>query len=254
MFDKHFEVVLADTESARRIHYQIRYQVYCLEEGFEDHMNFPNREERDEWDENSVHFLVRSKITDEWVAAMRLVLPSPKGFPLEQICKVDPSVASPMLGDSVVEVSRLCIVDNYRHQQQATHSVNTAKAFPRIVSDTPEPRVRNRRYKSEIVMGLMRAAAVYSREHQIPNWYFLSTPAFARMMNWLNFQLVKLGPACEHRGKRLPFLISPLTAYEKAKRDCSAMAALLRRTTAYRRFSELGSNMPDQAPQRSLVA
>lgn len=256
MFDEHYEVVLADTESARRIHYQIRYQVYCLEEGFEDYRNFPDGEERDEWDKHSVHFLVRSKTTDEWVAAMRLVLPSSQGFPLEQICEVDPSVASPRLGDSVVEVSRLCIVEHHRHkrQQQAAHSVNTAKTYPHIVSDAPESSARNRRHKSEIVMGLMRAAAVYSRKHEIPNWYFLSTPAFARMMNWLSFQLIKLGPACNHRGKRLPFLISPLEACEKAKQGCTAMAALLRRSSAYRRFSELESNRPDQSPQRSLVA
>jgi N-acyl amino acid synthase of PEP-CTERM/exosortase system len=257
MFDKHFEVVLVDTESARRIHHQIRYQVYCLDEGFEDYRNFPDGEEQDEWDHQSVHFLVRSKLTDEWVAAMRLVLPSYKGFPVEQLCEVNPMVAPPALGDSVVEVSRLCIVNSYRRGQQKTadHYGNSAMTLPGVTCESPESSAINRRYKSEIVMGLMRAAAIYCREHQIHNWYFLSTPAFARMMNRLGFQLIKLGPACEHRGKRLPFLIRPLEAYEKAKRDCcSAMAAMLRRSTAYRYFSELGQGLPDQIPQRSLVA
>jgi N-acyl amino acid synthase of PEP-CTERM/exosortase system len=258
MFDNNFEAVLADTETARRIHHHIRYQVYCLEEGFEDPGNFPDREEHDDWDDHSVHFLVRSKSTNEWVAAMRLVLPSQQGFPLEQLCDIDPAVTPTVLGDSVVEVSRLCIVNNYRRaQQQGMHydANGTIAAFPRQASEEPESVTMDRRQRSDIVMGLMRAAAAYCREKKIANWYFLSTPAFGRMMNRLGFQLVKLGAAVEHRGKRLPFLISPLAAYDKVTRDCcSSMAAMLRRRTAYLRYSELDFCLPDQTVQRSLVA
>jgi len=47
MFDKRYEVILADTDEARRVHYRLRYQVYCMEEGFEAHDKFPDRMERD---------------------------------------------------------------------------------------------------------------------------------------------------------------------------------------------------------------
>ena len=48
MFDERYEVFLADNETARQIHHKVRYQVYCLEEGFEDQNDFDDNQERDE--------------------------------------------------------------------------------------------------------------------------------------------------------------------------------------------------------------
>ena len=245
MFDENFEVVLANTKTARRIHYQIRYQVYCLEEGFEDHRNFNNGEEKDGWDdEHSVHFLVRSKTTREWVAAMRLVSPTHNGLPLENVCTIDATAAPENLGKSAVEVSRLCILNHYRHTRpRARDASQPDSQMGATPGDSP---VKKLKYRSEIVMGLMRAAAAYCLDHKISYWYFLSTPAFARMMNILSFQLIELGPACNHRGKRKPYLINPMGAHEKAKQGCSAIARLLSKPVAYRYYSDL--NLPVSYP------
>ena len=252
MFDENFEVILANTESARRIHYQLRYQVYCLEEGFEDHRDFNDGEEKDDWDEHSVHFLVRSKTTREWVATMRLVPSMHNGLPLEEVCTIDAIAAPENLGKSAVEVSRLCILNTYRHAK--SHAHNASKPYPQIVAANDNSPVKKLKYRSEIVMGLMRAAAAYCREHKISHWYFLSTPAFARMMNILNFQWIELGPACNHRGKRKPYLINPLAAHEKALQGCSAIARFFAKSVAYRYYSELG--LPSTYPlhNHSLVA
>jgi N-acyl amino acid synthase of PEP-CTERM/exosortase system len=252
MFDDNFETVLANTETARRIHYQVRYQVYCLEEGFEDHHNFNDYQEKDDWDEHSVHFLVRSKTTREWVAAMRLVPPTHNGLPLENVCSIDATAAPENLGKSAVEVSRLCILNPYRHARPPAHDASQPASQNRAA--TGESPVKKLKYRSEIVMGLMRAAAAYCREHNITYWYFLSTPAFARMMNIMNFQLIELGPACEYRGKRKPYLINPQSAHENALRGCSAIARLLAKSVTYRHYSDLG--LPATYPQhdQSLVA
>ncbi|MBS3963093.1 MAG: GNAT family N-acetyltransferase, partial [Methylomonas sp.] len=66
-FDSNFEVVLADTFESKLINYNIRYQVYCDEMGFEDKDVFPDEIEFDEWDKNSVHFLVRHKSSENWL-------------------------------------------------------------------------------------------------------------------------------------------------------------------------------------------
>ena len=50
MFDSHYQVLLADTQAARAIHYKIRYHVYCLERRFENPALFPRGEEQDPWD------------------------------------------------------------------------------------------------------------------------------------------------------------------------------------------------------------
>jgi N-acyl amino acid synthase of PEP-CTERM/exosortase system len=234
LFDDQFEVVLADDEFSRSIHYQIRYQVYCLEEGFEDRGRFSNEEERDQWDAHSVHFLVRSRQTDEWVAAMRLVIPETGSLPIEQVCEIDPVVMPSFPEKQIAEISRMCIVDSYR-RKQFSNKPGRLLAVPKT-KDAGE-----RVHKSIIMKGLLRAAAAYSEDHDIPFWYFLTTPALARIINRLNVQLVKVGSAYEHRGTRYPFLANIRQAVEQAKKGCPDMAATLySRAEAYTRFSELG--------------
>lgn len=254
MFDENFEVVLADTQTARRINYQVRYQVYCLEEGFEDHERFPDGEESDNWDKHSAHFLVRSKQTDEWVAAMRLVLPNPMGLPMDTVCEIDATLSPARAETKAVEVSRLCIVDGHRRLARPSSGAESdAAATPQVAPET-SPGMKQPQ-KSEIVMGLMRAATVYCRQREIPYWYFLSTSVFSRMMSRLGFQSTRVGPACEHRGERFPFLINHLNAYSSATQALSPMTKmLLKNTCAYRRFSELGVSTADCIGRESLVA
>ena len=189
MFDNHFEVILADNDFSRSLNYQVRYQVYCLEEGFENAARFQTREERDAWDDNSAHFLVRSKQTNEWVAAMRMVIPKSGALPIEDMCDIHPTVRPSLSGESAAEISRICVVNTYRRNSQDKQS-----------------RVR----KSMILKGLLSAAAQYSQENDIRNWYFLTSPGLARIISYMNVQLIKVGAACEHRGTRYPFSATTL--------------------------------------------
>ena len=258
-FDSDFEVVLADTEYSRRIHYQLRYQVYCLEEGFEDRSQFRDEEERDHWDEQSVHFLVRARQSREWVAAMRMVISEHGALPIEKLCEIDPIVTPSAAGEPIAEISRICIIDGYRRTKSRLDKVidNTAEgrdcrpklAATGIQAGQPGTRI----HKSLILKGLLRAAAIYSRDNDIPYWYFLTTPALARIISRLNVQLIKIGSACHHRGVRYPFLANIQDAIRQARKGCPDMAAMLgSRVDAYRRFSELE---PAQVPaDHCLVA
>ena len=239
MFDDRYEVILADTKAAREIHHHVRYQVYCLEEGFEDQNQFNSNEERDEWDSHSVHFIVRARQSQEWIAAMRLVVPGPAGLPIEQMCNIDP-VAKPDK-NSVAEISRLCIVGKHRRRGRSTSPLqNKPGTYPRIVSETTPSAPEERPHKSEIILGLLRAAVDYSHEHNITNWYFLTTPALARIINRLCIQLIKVGSPCNHRGVRHPFIANLKEAEKQATEGSSLIADWRSKSKAsYRRFSEL---------------
>lgn len=114
MFDEHYEAVVADTPAAREIHHRIRFEVYCLENGFEDPANHPDHQERDPWDENSVHFIVRHRASGQWIGALRLIRPVDGVLPVRQVAELDP-VASPSGPDGTVwEVSRTCILGDFR--------------------------------------------------------------------------------------------------------------------------------------------
>ena len=91
-FDTNFEVFLADTPGSREIHFNLRYQVYCEEMGFEDKDRFPDQMESDEWDDCAVHFLVRHRYTGQWLAAMRLVYHKDSAFPFEEKSRLDEKI------------------------------------------------------------------------------------------------------------------------------------------------------------------
>lgn len=219
MFDNDFEVVLADNDYSRSLHYQVRYQVYCLEEGFESAAKFRASEERDDWDTQSAHFLVRSKQTNEWVAAMRMVIPESGPLPIEDMCDIHPVARPSLTGETAAEISRICVINTYRRN-----------------SSNQQHRV----HKSMIMKGLLSAAAQFSQENGIFNWYFLTSPGLARIFSYLNIQLIKVGAACEHRGTRYPYLANLEQVIEQAKQGCPYFASLLSsNVNAYKRFSEL---------------
>jgi N-acyl amino acid synthase of PEP-CTERM/exosortase system len=257
MFDDRYEVVFADNEEARLIHYQVRYKVYCLEEGFEDKRQFEDHAERDEWDSHSVHFTVRCKQSGEWVAAMRMVLRGPGGLPIEQLCDIDPMVASSNTTASSAEISRLCIVDEHRrarHEPPAAKQ-KTSTAYPHIVRNDGQAPVKRQHHKSEIILGLLRAAVDYSYEHEIQNWYFLTTKALARIINRLCIQLINVGSPCQHNGVRHPFIANLKTAEKQATEGCSLIGEWRKRSTiSYFRYSDLEKPATSSLVAQSLVA
>jgi N-acyl amino acid synthase of PEP-CTERM/exosortase system len=240
MFDERYEVILADSDTAREIHHKIRYQVYCLEEGFEDHEEFRDDQERDEWDNRSAHFTVRDKRSGEWIAAMRLIARGSEGLPIEQMCQIDSSAAPS--GESMAEISRLCIVEKVRRKTglQPSSQGDTNDVQARHINDKQSKTSNERIHKSEIILGLLRAAVDYSYENGISNWYFLTTPALARIINRLCIRLTRVGSPCHHRGVRYPFAANLREAERQATEGSSSIAQWRSGTIkSYRRYSEL---------------
>ena len=253
MFDERYEVFLADKETARQIHHKVRYQVYCLEEGFEDQNDFDDNQERDEWDDRSAHFTVRDKRSGDWVAAMRIILPGPEALPIEEMCHIEHAEIPP--SDSIAEISRLCIVDKCRRKNQSdSFSQKHDTTYPHLVKSSQPPAAKERAHKSEIILGLLRAAVDYSYENGISNWYFLTKPALARIINRLCIQLSKVGSPCNHRGVRYPFSANLRTAERQATAGSSVIAQWRNSTIkSYRRYSELNSPAPNTLDE-DLVA
>ena len=87
-FKKYFQVVPAVTDELRDHVYRIRHSVYCEELGYEPVR--PDRRESDEYDAHSLHCLVRSVRTGDFVGCTRLVLTRPGDpsypLPVEKTC------------------------------------------------------------------------------------------------------------------------------------------------------------------------
>lgn len=222
MFDEQYEAILADTEESKKIHYNLRYQVYCLEKQYEDEGDCPGQMEADEYDEDAVHFLVREKQTGEWVATVRLVLGSLQELPMKELVNIDQERINS--GDELLaEISRFSILNTFRNN---TGSVK-----------------RERIKEPEIMLGMFRAVIEYGKNNGISNWLFLCRRSLKRIMNQCGFSVEVVGPKTNHKGTRYPYLVSLEKSFDQLKQLAPSIGSMFSKRIAYYRYSEMFESM-----------
>ncbi len=233
-FDNFFEVVLADTPESKEIHYNLRYQVYCEEMGFEDKARFPLKMEIDEWDSRAVHFLVRNRHSGLWLGALRIVYHNQFAFPFES--KSAPTAALDTHDYLVsAEISRLCVVKEARRFVPSDCSHSNIDHEPQIHAASNVRYLHKHHARSRSLMwGLLRAAVVYSAQQGLKHWYFLVTQPIAYCIQKEGFEMHQIGDAAEANGQRSPyklevanFLANPmwLTDYKNEFRKYSDLVS-----------------------------
>ncbi len=75
LFDDTFSVVPVMRPQDLDNVYKLRYEVYCLERGFEDSYQFPHKQEIDIYDARSIYTLLEHKKSGEFIGTARLILP-----------------------------------------------------------------------------------------------------------------------------------------------------------------------------------
>jgi len=83
--------------------YELRYRIYCTDKKWLSAENYPNQQETDEYDEQSVHIAMFSDNRLE--AYCRLILPQPKDLPIKEHIDVD------FDRDECIEISRFIVAD-----------------------------------------------------------------------------------------------------------------------------------------------
>ena len=208
MFDENFEVFLADTPESREIHYSIRYQVYCEEMGFENKDDFPLEQEFDEYDSHSTHFIVRTRHTDQWVGAMRMVFKNDQLLPVEKHCNLNTIIDNDRFNRSI-EISRLCLVKDIRRRiTDSNPPLGLEEEGDEIKKgDNVIPFHGRKHIERSIIWGLIRAGAIQCEERHIKKWYFFVSNALARIICKKGFNLQQIGDPCNFNGERFPFKI-----------------------------------------------
>ena len=207
-FDNFFEVVLADTLESKEIHYNLRYQVYCDELGYEDKRQFPLQMEIDDWDDRAVHFIVRNKHSGLWLGAMRIVYHNELGFPFEGKCASQQPLTLNDYRDSV-EISRLCVVKEARRFAGNNHSSTGIQDISKAEENNSNVRYLHKHHarNRSLMWGLLRAAVVYSAQQGIKQWYFLVTDPLAYCLQKEGFEMQKIGGISNHNGQRSPYML-----------------------------------------------
>ena len=243
MFDDNFRVCFADTPFGVALHQRIRYQVFCLDKGFENPDAFSTTQETDAWDAQSAHFIVQDKSTRQWVAATRLVLPR-KGslLPVQNTASLD-AIATAGLGDYVGEISRFCIISarSAINKQGDAAAAAGCQPLPNSLEEWGIGAVTSRQ-QFERTLGMVRAVVIYALKRGMERCFVLITDAFARMLRKIGVELIQVGPAVDYRGTRTPYLIEMRdSVLSMSARSSSARQLFKRSRHAYVRISSVAA-------------
>jgi len=206
-FSQMFELIPALDDVALEQVYRVRHDVYCRDLGWE-----PAREnglETDEFDRHSLHCLLRRRTTGEPVGCTRLILARPEAphhpLPFEHSCKevLDRSVADPakLPRHTLGEVSRLAVLNTFRQRRGEDSS---AVSMTEDDFGGPGPQARF----PFVPVSLYLGAAAIARRFGIEHVFVLTEPRLASHFSRIGFDIRPVGGAIEHRGTRVPSLLS----------------------------------------------
>jgi N-acyl amino acid synthase of PEP-CTERM/exosortase system len=195
IYARHFTTVRADTDPLKAQFYRLRYQVYCVENAFEDPSALAGEMERDSFDDHSVSSLLIHRQTGVIAGGIRLILPAEGGtareFPLWSVCDRHALEfhSRELPRERTAEVSRNAISKQARKLMASLSGSGV---------DTLHQMMRH------LSLGLLAAVIRMSAEHGITHICATMDAPTIRMFARLGLHFQKLGPMVEFHGLRQP--------------------------------------------------
>lgn len=212
-FYEYFELVPALTEDLKREVYKLRFQVYCLETGFERKEDCQvvyedGREvylETDVYDCRSDHYLVRHRRTGLYAATVRLVLPDPANplspYPMEAHCALTEPVTDLAVRKRLAEISRFAVSKDFKRRHGETGTLAGVGPEPQVYFAPDE-----RRILPHLTVGLFAAIVRMTRARGITHWYAVMELALLRLLRLFGIKFRPIGPDVNYHGLRRPCL------------------------------------------------
>ncbi|CAH1084771.1 PEP-CTERM/exosortase system-associated acyltransferase [Candidatus Nitrotoga sp. 1052] len=212
-----YEVILADTEESKNIHYNLRYQIFCLEKRFEEASKCKDEMEKDTHDDNAIHFLVKSN--NRWIGSFRLVIDQFGNLPFQKVSALDP-LQFLQRNLEIAEFSRLGVLRPFQKLRNG------------------QPPKESSESESEIMLKMIHAGVDYCRTNGLGHIIILCRRSISRVLNQFGLEARPIGPAVFHHGPRVPFVfnLANLHAFD------AIVNSRLTARRAYSVYSEIYSN------------
>jgi N-acyl amino acid synthase of PEP-CTERM/exosortase system len=191
-FNRDFACVLADQPDLLRQAYETRYQVYCVENAFEDPEEHGLGQEVDAFDAFSVHSLLTFRPTGESLGTVRLVLPdahTPSSYAMQRLVEFSGNKVPVPLA-ATAEVSRFSISKRSRKVKGAID----------IVSGGGRPALRQA--EPLMSLGLIQGLVRMSRANAVTHWCAVMETKLIRMLDAMGIHFTPAGPMLDYHGLR----------------------------------------------------
>jgi N-acyl amino acid synthase of PEP-CTERM/exosortase system len=212
-FSQYFELILGTDQQIVERAQRLRYEVYCREFGFEREEDCPGGLERDEYDQQAYHCLIRHLPTGTMAGCLRLVhLDQPQArseLPIQRhggAALVGATLHPGTLPASqLCEISRIAVSASFR--RRASEAQTPIGNVDRAVQEA-----RELRSFPLLAVALFMAARVM----------VLMEPRLARMLVRSGLRFQRLGPVIDYHGQRAAYYL------HYAPQDHQASLTLLR--------------------------
>lgn len=194
-FNHGYDCRLADDPALMQRALATRYQVYCVENAFENPGENQEGIETDEFDSRSRHSVLIDRATGETIGTVRLILPmegEPASFSMRGIAALCGGNL-PIPAASTAEVSRFSI--SKRLRQETLYSARASRALSQMASSL-------RRAEPLPSLGLIQSLVRMSMLHGISHWCAVMEPKMLRMLAAMGIHFVPVGDLVEHHGWR----------------------------------------------------
>ena len=210
-----YRIVRADTPEYLEACFRLRYQVYCVENRFEETAENPLGLESDGYESQSLHALVLHRQSNVPVATVRLILPamaSAPPLPFLNFC------AQPIVADTrrfplnhVAEISRFAISKLSRNA--------CGPVSPKSKNSSENDRVKSAIANREATtVALVRAFLWLAAQNDIHILCALMEKCLIRRAKLLGIRFDPVGSPVDHHGLRQPCITVITDLLDNAKR------------------------------------
>jgi N-acyl amino acid synthase of PEP-CTERM/exosortase system len=194
-YNRDFECRLADDADLLQRAFRTRYQVYCVENHFEDPGRQAGFMETDEYDARSRHSVLIYRPTGEILGTVRLILPVNgvlDSFSMQGI--------GAHCGDALpVPVGRTAEVSRFSISKRSRQGTETNVSLFRSPSQNAGA---IRRAEPLMSLGLIQGLVRMSKLHGITHWCAVMEPKMLRMLSAMGIHFIPVGGLVEHHGLR----------------------------------------------------
>ena len=202
VFARAFSVIRADTPALQDALFRLRYQVYCVENPFENPADFPDGRETDAWDASALHAVLIHKPTSAVIGGVRLIPPGLNSLPIRRVIGVEENrILDAFPPQHCAEISRYTVSRVFRRR------IGEKQFSDSSLPDWSSP-AEHRRILPNITLGLMRAVLGFCAERDIRYLFATMAPALLRLLDGFGLHFYPLGSCVNFHGVRQPCFAS----------------------------------------------